>query len=73
MYFAITLDRRDYKSFDEVPGHSRWRHFEAGGLDRVKPLVQNWKDGGVDSTEVARRLVDLAVVSVLLDAGAGAK
>ena len=42
-----------------IPFHSRWRHFEAGGVDRT---------AGLD----AAALVDLAVVSVLLDAGAGA-
>jgi Protein of unknown function (DUF1688) len=43
----------------DVPFHSRWRHFEAGGVDRTV---------GLD----AHAMVDLAVVSVLLDAGAGA-
>jgi hypothetical protein len=41
-----------------IPFHSRWRHFEAGGVSRV---------ADVD----AKAMVDLAVVSVLLDAGAG--
>lgn len=41
-----------------IPFHSRWRHFEAGGVDRTAAL---------DAPE----MVDLAVVSVLLDAGAG--
>jgi hypothetical protein len=45
-----------------VPFHSRWRHFEAGGIDRKAQL-----GAGVD----ARAMIDLAVVSVLLDAGAG--
>ena len=45
-----------------VPFHSRWRHFEAGGIDRRAQLGD-----GLD----ARAMVDLAVVSVLLDAGAG--
>ncbi|WP_431238030.1 URC4/urg3 family protein [Mycolicibacterium aichiense] len=46
----------------QVPFHSRWRHFEAGGVDRRAELL-----GGADATA----LVDLTVVSVLLDAGAG--
>ncbi|TDO10411.1 uncharacterized protein DUF1688 [Mycobacterium sp. BK086] len=45
----------------QIPFHSRWRHFEAGGVDR-KELLANAD---------ARALVDLTVVSVLLDAGAG--
>lgn len=51
----LTLAR--FPSLD-IPFHSRWRHFEAGGLDRTS---------GLD----AHTMVDLAVVSVLLDAGAG--
>ena len=43
-----------------IPYHSRWRHFEAGGIDRKSQMP--------DSPHVH---VDLTVVSVLLDAGAG--
>ncbi len=52
-----------------IPFHSRWRHFEAGGVDRRAEL-----DGllaGLDVAEKARAMIDLTVVSVLLDAGAG--
>lgn len=52
-----------------VPFHARWRHFEVGGRDRwaalAKPLT-------VDAAERARIRVELAITSVLLDAGAGA-
>ena len=57
--------RRNYPSLD-VPFHSRWRHFEAGGIDRITPLLE-----GIDGHERARIRFDLAVTSVLLDAGAG--
>ncbi len=57
--------RRNYPSLD-VPFHSRWRHFEAGGIDRVAPLLE-----GIDDHERARIRFDLAITSVLLDAGAG--
>ena len=46
----------------QIPFHSRWRHFEAGGVDRRAAALF-----GAD----ANALVDLTVVSVLLDAGAG--
>ena len=49
-----------------VPVHSRWRHFEAGGVDRWGALA-----GGLDRAERARAALDLVVPSVLLDAGAG--
>ncbi|WP_460353116.1 URC4/urg3 family protein [Mycobacterium sp. ZZG] len=52
-----------------VPLHSRWRHFEAGGVDRRAELLVLLGDEGAD--ERARAMIDLTVVSVLLDAGAG--
>ena len=51
-----------------VPYHSRWRHFSPDGVDRWEALAATF---GVSSLERARRAVDLATVSVLLDAGAG--
>lgn len=58
--------RRNYPSL-EIPFHSRWRHFEAGGIDRITPLLDEF-----DGAERARIGFDLAITSVLLDAGAGA-
>ena len=58
--------RRNYPSLN-IPFHSRWRHFETGGIDRITPLLE-----GIDGAERARIRFDLAVTSVLLDAGAGA-
>lgn len=54
-----------------IPFHSRWRHFEAGGVDRKAELDALL--AGRSSEEQARARIDLTVVSVLLDAGAGAK
>ncbi len=53
-----------------IPYHSRWRHFEAGQVDR-RALLDALL-GPVDASERARTQIDLALVSVLLDAGAGA-
>jgi hypothetical protein len=53
----------------KVPLHSRWRHFEAGGVDRKAELDQKLASRTV--VGVARARVDLVLVSVLLDAGAG--
>jgi hypothetical protein len=50
----------------DIPYHSRWRHF-AMGLDRWGPVAAEIHD----ARERARAAADLAVVSVLLDAGAG--
>jgi len=53
-----------------IPYHSRWRHFEAGQVNRVDRLDALL--GKVAAAERARTQIDLALVSVLLDAGAGA-
>ncbi|OKH27860.1 URC4/urg3 family protein [Chroogloeocystis siderophila] len=66
--YVIEVMREDYPDL-QIPFHSRWRHFEAGRsrltqLDRelakLTPLAK------------AQAKFDLAIVSVLLDAGAGA-
>ncbi|MBE9062631.1 URC4/urg3 family protein [cf. Phormidesmis sp. LEGE 11477] len=91
-HFACDLDRLDevaayvvsttqafYPDFD-IPFHSRWRHFDVGGVPRLAALNQRLSQA-LDAQsarpevstpfQVARSQVDLAVVSVLLDAGAG--
>ena len=63
---ALTRHRFGHKA---IPFHSRWRHFEAGGVDRraqLEELIAPMKP-----TERAHSRIDLAVISVLLDAGAG--
>ena len=54
-----------------IPFHSRWRHFEAGGVHRKAELDAAL--AGRTLEEQARAHIDLTVVSVLLDAGAGAQ
>jgi hypothetical protein len=63
------LTRERYPA-GHIPYHSRWRHFEAGGVDRVAWL--NHELGSADAQARARTHIDLVLVSVLLDAGAGA-
>lgn len=63
---AVT--RRDYPDL-AIPYHSRWRHFTAGGVDRLAGLGERL--AGADPAERARAELDLVVTSVLLDAGAG--
>jgi hypothetical protein len=62
--------RRRHPDLD-IPIHSRWRHFEAGGVDRKALLDAALAPWPAD--ERVRACLDLAVVSVLLDAGAGAQ
>jgi hypothetical protein len=69
---VAAVTRRRYPDL-AVPFHSRWRHFEVGGIDRHAILREELQAAcGGDARAVTRALVDLAVVSVLLDAGAGA-
>jgi hypothetical protein len=63
------VTRRRYPSL-AIPYHSRWRHFEAGGIDRGAELDRVLF--GRSAADAALARIDLAVVSVLLDAGAGA-
>lgn len=62
------VTRRQYPEL-RIPYHSRWRHFEAGGVDRRGELEALLE--GRDAAEQAQAHIDLTVMSVLLDAGAG--
>jgi Protein of unknown function (DUF1688) len=81
-HFVVDLDRMDgvadavlatisknYPS-QKIPFHARWRHFSVDGVDRWTKIADrvNW----LDRATRARAEFDLAIVSVLLDAGAGA-
>ncbi|MGA0572679.1 URC4/urg3 family protein [Variovorax sp. VNK109] len=65
---VVKVTRERYPDL-KIPYHSRWRHFEAGGEDRRAQLDQLL--GDASAAEKARAHIDLALVSVLLDAGAG--
>ncbi|WP_285410183.1 URC4/urg3 family protein [Variovorax sp. efr-133-TYG-130] len=60
---------RERYPWDTIPYHSRWRHFEAGGIKRIEEL--DTLLGEADARQRARAHIDLVLVSVLLDAGAG--
>lgn len=67
--FVAKIVRKRYPTLD-VPFHARWRHFGFGGRDLWQEITRetNW----VDADSRARAYFDLAITSVLLDAGAGA-
>ncbi len=81
-HFALNPDRLDpaadyviatiYETYPtlDIPCHNRWRHFNAGGRDRWGALAGQLTDHSPQ--EIARIRFDLVVLSVLLDAGAGA-
>jgi len=67
--FVADVIRGNYPDL-KVPLHARWRHFVFGGRDLWAQIDQaaQWQDASAR----ARAAFDLAIVSVLLDAGAGA-
>lgn len=67
--FVLDVIQQNYPTLD-IPFHARWRHFSAGGLDRWGSLERMIAWG--DRARRGRAAFDLAIVSVLLDAGAGA-
>ncbi|MFN6499917.1 MAG: URC4/urg3 family protein [Nostoc sp. DedQUE01] len=66
--YVIGVTRCEYPDL-QIPFHSRWRHFEAGGVPRL--TVLDTQLAGLTPLEKAAAKFDLAIVSVLLDAGAG--
>ncbi len=81
-YFRIDRERFDFVADQveavtraaypdlKIPMHSRWRHFGVGGVDRKALMDARLSGRSIESITKAR--IDLTVVSVLLDAGAGA-
>jgi hypothetical protein len=65
---VLDTTRKAYPSLD-VPFHARWRHFVVDGVDRWAAIAAatTWRDDAART----RAAFDLAIVSVLLDAGAG--
>jgi hypothetical protein len=65
---VIATTRKAYPSLN-MPFHSRWRHFAVGGVNHFDAITKTarWQDRAAR----ARAEFDLAMVSVLLDAGAG--
>lgn len=69
--FVANIIKRDYDApFTTIPGHGRHQHFAVGGRDRIAHLLSTFPED-VDNTEKCKRMIDLFLVSVLLDAGAG--
>jgi hypothetical protein len=65
---VITVTQKAYPDGD-VPFHARWRHFVVDGADRWAALAE--KVTWPDAIARGRAEFDLAISSVLLDAGAG--
>ncbi|KAF2753940.1 DUF1688-domain-containing protein [Pseudovirgaria hyperparasitica] len=71
--YVVSIIKRDFApDYSTIPPHGRWQHFEVGGRPRVDQLLASWSTQ-INAQERTRRLIDLFLVSVLLDAGAGTK
>ena len=89
--YVVETTQQAYPDFD-VPFHSRWRHFDVGGVPRLANFYQTLQKQteaqiakqtttqqtaeahrSAVSLAMARSRIDLVVVSVLLDAGAGSQ
>ncbi|KAG2050808.1 DUF1688-domain-containing protein [Suillus hirtellus] len=77
--YCLEIMKRDFPAADggvdfaSIPPHGRWRHLDAG-KSRIAPLMAKWDEepgSPVSEKEKCKRLIDLFLVSVLLDAGAG--
>ncbi|NJL39915.1 MAG: URC4/urg3 family protein [Leptolyngbyaceae cyanobacterium SL_5_9] len=67
--YVIQVTQQTYPDL-QIPFHSRWRHFEVGTQQRLPQLDQRL--AALSPVEKAEAKFDLAMTSVLLDAGAGA-
>ena len=67
--YVIQVMKDQYPDLS-IPFHSRWRHFEVGNIPRLGELEQKLAE--LTPLQKAQTKYDLAMVSVLLDAGAGA-
>ena len=65
---VVAATRRRYPKL-HVPRHSRWRHFQSGGVDRKAQLDRLLAH--LPRPLRGHAMIDLAFVSVLLDAGGG--
>lgn len=66
--FVVNVMHANYPD-GNIPYHSRWRHFEVGGLNRLIELKNSLAE--ISPLEWGQICYELVIISVLLDAGAG--
>ncbi|HEY3496915.1 MAG TPA: DUF1688 family protein [Polyangiaceae bacterium] len=67
---VLAVTRAAYPDLRAIPYHGRFRHFGAGGVDRLARL--DAAIGALSREEQLMSRFELVITSVLLDAGAGA-
>jgi len=68
---VVGVTRATYPDIRAIPNHTRFRHFGAGGIDRVARLDAELAARSLSSDDRLYAKLELAITSVLLDAGAG--
>jgi len=68
---VLRVTRAEYPDPTRIPYHSRFRHFDVGGVSRNRAFTERIAHESLDEQLALR--TELVVTSVLLDAGAGAK
>lgn len=66
--FVSSITLENYPDLN-IPFHSRWNHFNVGNIDRIKELKTALER--FTPNQRTKSKLDLVVLSVLLDAGAG--
>ena len=66
---VIEISNAAYPNARAIPYHGRYRHFDAGGVDRLGRFEQSLD--GLSQDDKLRARSELVITSVLLDAGAG--
>ncbi|GMM27485.1 hypothetical protein DAMA08_002010 [Martiniozyma asiatica (nom. inval.)] len=72
--YVVNVIQSEFKSNEDllkIPIHGRFQHFEIGQVKRVANLISQWQSNKIPDLEICKKLIDLFIVSVLLDAGAG--
>lgn len=67
--FILDVITKHYPDLD-IPYHSRWRHFEVNGQNRIRQFLTDLNP--LTHNEQGKILYELVIISVFLDAGAGA-
>ncbi|MGC4095310.1 MAG: DUF1688 family protein [Polyangiaceae bacterium] len=66
---VLRVTRAAYPALEQIPYHSRFRHFDVGGVARLDAFEDLLERSSADEQLAAR--AELVIISVLLDAGAG--
>lgn len=66
--FVSSVTLENYPNLN-IPFHSRWNHFNVGHFDRLSELKSAL--GKFTTNQISKAKIDLVIISVLLDAGAG--